>query len=117
MNPLALCAALLLLLTPGMGRLLAKPATGGTGLECVSDGSTRGSHHGDPSGNPHRRPDKGQHDCGYCPLLASLVPATCVQVSVRAASHASPRIPESSGAGLAWRHPSGLGSRGPPTTD
>ena len=116
MSRLALVAMLLLLLVPGTGRLRAAPVAGGdAGMAVCTDGGLAlapSAHpdHGVPA--PHPR---GMHeDCPYCPLLGSLdlavasVPA--VPAAAAPADIALPRVPRRA----AWRHPNGLGSRGPP---
>lgn len=118
MSRLALIAMLLLLLVPGTGRVLAAPATGaesgmamctGGGLELVPASRT---DHGDPAPS---HPRGGMHeDCSYCPLLGSLTLATATAPAVPAAAGpvriAVPQVPHRA----VWRHPNGLGSRGPP---
>lgn len=53
-------------------------------------------------------------DCDYCPLLQSLLGARAVAPATTPAIELPrPRF-DSASAVLPWRHPSGLGSRGPP---
>src|SRR5690554_2080812 len=117
MSRLALVAALLVMLVPTTGRLLA--GAEGTAVATAT-------HHGmviqapEPAASdtapamPDTPAPGHREDCAYCPLLASLLsqagPATLPPHANRLAARfadadASPR--------RAW-HPTGLGSRGPP---
>lgn len=125
MPGLACLAALLLALVPTLGRLAgAQPRAGGwensgghwtaictaAGLEYVrlpAAGEGAGGDAGTPSGHAGA-------DCDYCPLLASLLFfALCLALFPPCRRQVSSGRP---GAGpcRGWRHPCGLGSRGPP---
>ena len=127
MGGLGVVAALLLALVPGIGRMAqaagvpalhaehAHHVPGGVPGDAAHAGSNpRSTKAGDPPAPSDRRPAIGDPDCDYCPLLASMamapdevVVAAYPPVAARlAATFASPRI--------RWRHPWGLGSRGPP---
>lgn len=121
MSRLALVAALLVMLVPATGRLLA-------GVE--GPAVATGTHHGvviqasEPTasdtaapampGTPDAPVSGHLEDCAYCPLLASLLgqPGSTTPVT-----HADRRAPRFASADAtvrrAW-HPTGLGSRGPP---
>lgn len=66
-----------------------------------------------PMQSPH-----GEHtpDCDYCPLLASLVALAFIALGVWSPGTRTFRLLRVGSAHLAFRHPSGLGSRGPPVT-
>lgn len=110
---LALAAALLLVLAPSSTRLLA-----------ATQLLHAGADHDGPGAMPATVLEQGRDaplprathpDCAYCPLLGSLD-----QVALRTPA-LSPAAPAAAFAAVAtiaprvWRHPSGLGSRGPPT--
>ncbi len=121
MGRIGLAAALLLLAVPTAGRFIhagmamghAPAAAHGDGHHVhhapVDAGITRAGDRQAP------RPAPGDSECDYCPLLASLIGpppafhALVVPPPVPAALAfaQAPRLP--------WLHPSGLGSRGPPT--
>lgn len=113
---LALAAALLLLLAPVATRLLSTtsfPARAIHGHGSMQAGST-GHDHDTPA--PAHPDHAMQADCTYCLLLGNLdltalrtpAPASTTAASVFVAAATLPS--------RAWRHPIGLGSRGPPTT-
>lgn len=119
MSRLALVAALLVMLVPATGRLLA--GAEGTAAATVA-------HHGvviqaseptapDTAPAMPDTPVPGHlEDCAYCPLLASLIsqpgPATPPPHADRCAARFANADASLRGA---W-HPTGLGSRGPPRT-
>jgi hypothetical protein len=112
---LALAAALLLVLAPVGTRLLAATSPH-AGMD-HGPGTTSAAplDHGRDTLLP-AHPDRTTHpDCAYCPLLGSLdqlAPQTppLSPVSSAASPTAAATIPPRN-----WRHPNGLGSRGPPT--
>ena len=73
----------------------------------------------DPAHAPARDPGApaghaGQGDCDYCPLLQSLqVPQPVLAIVPPTLDPTGPPIAARTSV-LAFRHPSGLGSRGPP---
>ena len=119
---LALAATLLMVLVPPLGRLAGSgPATGAA--HAVHDAAGHGSHGGHAAHGRHGAPappggpepaGTARHDCGYCPLLASMVPPGMPRPTLRHGHH---HVHPALGAAeplLPWRHPWGLGSRGPP---
>lgn len=127
MGGVALAAMLLLAAVPTLGRLagtdaagaLAHAAAGHASAPAHAAGHDTGAHHarsGDRA--PARRPVPFPHhggDCDYCPLLAAL--ATPAPVALPPASGPVFRFAIAPPADPAtrWRHPAGLGSRGPPS--
>lgn len=128
MGRIGLAAVLLLLVVPTTGRVVhaqmpMEPAAGDAGheghegghAEHVAHQAQHGhhAHHGGQDGDGGRAAI-GDPDCEYCPLLASLVASAAI---VFDASHHAPHIAAAAvplSPRLRWRHPSGLGSRGPP---
>ncbi|MEN1939696.1 DUF2946 family protein [Luteimonas sp. MJ174] len=114
MGRIGLAAALLLLLVPTTTRLVDAAGGAGSaqGLAAHGGHAPHGLHDG--TGRGDTRPAIGDPDCDYCPLLAALAaPAPMVvkivalpAAAVPALAPATPRV--------AWLHPNGLGSRGPP---
>ncbi len=113
---LALAAALLLLLAPVTTRLLSTtshPARAMHGTGTMQAGSFG---HGHDTPAPAHPDHAMQPDCDYCLLLGMLdlsasrtsSPAFALPANAFAAAATIPS--------RAWRHPNGLGSRGPPTT-
>ena len=123
---LALVALLLLVTVPTAGRLVHAAAAGTHAAHAVQQAAHEGhaahANHmaqqaatpagGRTAGTP--RPAPGDADCDYCPLLASLLVAAQVSFTPADAPRtpATPTLPAAPR--LAWLHPSGLGSRGPP---
>lgn len=117
---LALVALLLLVALPTAGRLVHAAAAGGHAAHSVQH-AAHGNHATHQAATPaggrapgQLRPAPGDADCDYCPLLASLLVAARVHF-LRADAPRTPALPTLPAAPrLAWLHPSGLGSRGPP---
>lgn len=127
MRSLALGAILLLSLLPGLGRLAGTQADGGAwaqictvaGLEQVwlapgdanpLEPPAAGGGQGDLPG------DEPGMDCAFCPLLAAIVvllPWWLPALSPHARHRLPTGRPEPQ---WKFRHPSGLGSRGPPSS-
>lgn len=117
MGRIGLAAALLLLAVPTAARFIH--AGMAAGHQSTVHGDAHAAHHvhapaGIPQDRQAPRPAPGDSECDYCPLLAALIgpPATFH------APAAPPPVPAALVAGdaprLAWLHPTGLGSRGPP---
>lgn len=116
---LGLAATMLLVLVPSLGRLAGHgPAS--TPAPGAPTGHAMHAGHGEahaPAGTtiPAPTDDHARHaDCDYCPLLASLLATALRPVPLL-------RYRDSNAPGVAdiaprvrWRHPTGLGSRGPP---
>lgn len=114
---LALLAALMLVAVPTAGRLVH---ASGAGHDAAAHLARQDGHQVHVASTADGRAPlaplaaPGDADCDYCPLLSSLIAATCFATMPAAllppaatpASPAAPRLP--------WLHPSGLGSRGPP---
>ena len=116
---LALAATMLMVLLPSMGRLAgAGPATNPHTVHVGSHGGHAGHAAAGQAGAPAPATPhpggSGQYDCGYCPLLASLVPPAAVAPSFGTPLHDRLFALSSHAPRVAWRHPWGLGSRGPP---
>lgn len=116
MSRLALAAALLLLLAPLGTRLLAAtslPARATHGPGAIQ-ASFLGHDHDTPS---PAHPDQAmQPDCTYCLLLGTLDLATLRTLATTPALIAIADAADATIPSQAWRHPNGLGSRGPPAT-
>ncbi|MDH5822250.1 DUF2946 family protein [Luteimonas sp. RD2P54] len=117
MSRLALGAALALSLLPAAGRLLGAEGERAAGSASAGGSELHRDHHATDGGGRGQPPaNSGGGDCGYCPLLASLVPspqrpplfALRTRAAAPGAVRADPR--------LTRRHPAGLGSRGPPNS-
>ena len=118
---LALAATFALALVPTVGRVAQACQTAETGdawgAMCTVAGLVQVAV--DPAHDPVRHPGApadhaGQGDCAYCPLLQSLqVPQAVLAVVPPSFGPAGPPISARSIA-LPFRHPAGLGSRGPP---
>lgn len=127
---LASLAVLLLVLVPGLGRLAGSRAPAGgwehagahwtaictvAGLRYVQlPGTADGAGPAGDADAPGASPGHDGADCDYCPLLASLLLlALCLALCppFRRPPSAGPRHADSR---REWRHPCGLGSRGPP---
>ncbi len=112
MHRLALAATFALLLVPVAGRIAqahqAAEAHHGHAMSAMAGAM----HHGAPA-----RPDAPHHgdgDCDYCPLLQSMVAAKApMLVGAAAAAPVAPARVDVA-APPCFRHPNGLGSRGPP---
>jgi len=117
---LALAAITLMVVVPSAGRLAGTGPMPGP-AHAMHAGGGHGGHqgahgsHGAPAAPTSPQPAGALHyDCGYCPLLAAMVPPAPVHLALPeghgdarlAVGAAAPRLP--------WRHPWGLGSRGPP---
>ena len=133
MHRLALVATLALALVPTIGRVAKAGAEVDHGAmhhavaaAPVVDPHTahRGlhAHHAmaeapppAPAPKPAPMPHHGDGDCEYCPLLQGLVtpaPVAVVAIDDAPPAHVLQRITP---ARIAFRHPNGLGSRGPPS--
>ncbi len=113
---LALAAALLLLLAPVTTRLLS---TASFPARAVHDpGATQAGSSGHDHDTPApAHPDHAmQPDCDYCLLLGSLDLSALRTPSLASALSANAFTAAATIPSRAWRHPNGLGSRGPPTT-
>ena len=130
MHRLALVAVLALALVPTVGRV-AKAGAGvdhgamqhaTTAAQVVVDPHAahrghHGAHHAmaeAPPAAPAPMPHHGDGDCEYCPLLQGLVtpaPAAVAPLDAAPPAHVAQR---NTPARIAFRHPNGLGSRGPP---
>lgn len=119
MGRVGLAAMLLLVLVPTTARVVHATAAGNVPAQAQGHahaghaGAAAHVHHGGRE-RGDTRAAIGDPDCDYCPLLASLVAATgfafdVAHVPVGTAATAVPPAPR-----LPWRHPAGLGSRGPP---
>lgn len=128
MGRIGLAAMLLLLVVPTTGRVVhaqmpMEPAAGDAGHE--GGHSEHVAHHAQHGHHAHHvhhggqdrdegRAAIGDPDCEYCPLLASLVASAAIAFD---ASRHAPHIAAAAvlrSPRLRWRHPFGLGSRGPP---
>ena len=115
MSRLGLAASLLLVLVPTLGRVAQATTAHMAQQQAVH------AHHGDADrthwqsgGADSPRPALGDPDCDYCPLLSSLTPSmdiafNAMPLPAMGRPAAAPRALD-----LRWRHPWGLGSRGPP---
>jgi len=133
MHGIALAAALALVTVPTLGRVAQACRTvapgeawsamcTAAGLAYVPATAPSGHHHHMASAGsmapvapaPHQHPHDGGGDCDYCPLLQSMVGSSALALLPTA--HLSPMAPQVvlRTAAPAFRHPSGLGSRGPP---
>ena len=120
MGRIGLAAALLLLAVPTTGRFV-HAGMAGAQASVMAKGAGHHAHHASDAhegarsgGRQAPRPAPGDSDCDYCPLLASLIgPYAALHVAAD-----PPPVPAALVAGdaprLAWLHPTGLGSRGPP---
>lgn len=114
MSRLGLAASLLLVLVPTLGRV-AQAAAPHAAQQHAAHAQHRSADHAHrQAGDDIPRAALGDPDCDYCPLLSSMAPSMGIALAVmpvpaigRMAT--APRAPE-----LRWRHPWGLGSRGPP---
>ncbi len=132
---LALLAALLLALVPTLGRLTqasatphaASPAQEALAALCTMEGmkqvalpvlAAASAHahmpHDAPAPMPHHPQGDAGQDCDYCPLLASLVALAAIALGLWPRPDSSISITARPAIRVAHRHPSGLGSRGPP---
>lgn len=117
---LSLTATLALALVPTLGRIAqateATPSQAWTAM-CTVAGLVQVAV--DPAHDPARHPGHpadhaGQGDCAYCPLLQSLqVPQVALAVVPASLGPVGPPV-QSRSVALPFRHPAGLGSRGPP---
>lgn len=121
---LALAAITLMVLVPSLGRLAGTgPATGAAHAMHASGGhdAHKGGHrthhsHGTPTAPAAPQPVGIAHyDCGYCPLLASMVPSALAHIAWSTGHRNARMVVGAAEPRLPWRHPWGLGSRGPPT--
>lgn len=132
---LALLAAMLLALLPTLGRLAqASTAPQPTSITqqaltalCTMEGmkqvalpvlAAAATHahlqHDAPPPMPHHPQGDAGQDCDYCPLLASLVALAAIALGLWPRPDSSISITARPAIRVAHRHPSGLGSRGPP---
>lgn len=133
---LALLAALLLALLPTFGRLAqasTAPHTASIAQQaltalCTMEGmkqvalpvlaavATHAHLQQDaPAPMPHHPQGDAGQDCDYCPLLASLVALAAIALGLWPWTAHPGGAPALASARIAHRHPSGLGSRGPPS--
>ena len=130
MHRLALVATLALALVPTIGRVAKAGAEAGHGAmhhamastQAVDPHAAHHAHHAmaeapaaAPVPTPAPMPHHGDGDCEYCPLLQGLVapaPVAVVAPDGVPPAHVLQRITP---ARIAFRHPNGLGSRGPPS--
>ena len=113
---LALIAALLLLLAPVTTRLLSTasfPTRAVHGPGAMQAGSF-GHDHDTPA--PVHPDHAMQADCTYCLLLGNLDLTALRTPAPASTTAASAFVAAATLPSRAWRHPIGLGSRGPPTT-
>lgn len=117
---LALAAALLLALVPTAGRLVGDAADG-HGKPGHVDGKGHRGHAGHSHGShgsrgdvPAPAPLQTHGDCDYCPLLAAMAAWHVPYILLAASSRLPMPVTTGEAANLPWRHPCGLGSRGPP---
>ncbi|WP_407059634.1 DUF2946 family protein [Novilysobacter defluvii] len=113
---LALAAVALLVVMPSAGRLAGTGPMASAG-HAMHAGGGHGTHGGPgaPTAPAPLQPAATTHyDCAYCPLLASMLPsAPACGVLPTGPCHARVRV-HAAEPRLPWRHPWGLGSRGPP---
>lgn len=113
MHRLALAATFALLLMPVAGRFVqvhqAAQAHHGHHMSAMA----AAMHHGAPEAPS--APHHGGGDCDYCPLLQSMVAAKApALLPVAQVAPIAPALVDAA-APPQFRHPNGLGSRGPPT--
>ena len=130
MHRLALAATLALALVPTVGRVAKAGADvdhGGmhhaTAAAPVAD--PHAAHHAHhamadappvaPAPTPAPMPHHGDGDCEYCPLLQGLVTPAPVAVAALDAAPPAHVVQRNTPARIVFRHPNGLGSRGPPS--
>ncbi|WP_158601760.1 DUF2946 family protein [Solilutibacter pythonis] len=122
LTALALLAMLLLAGLPTLGRLYQSAQSGSPPVValCTVEGLKQLAQPfwtaaGD-TGQPHGAPagERLAHDCEYCPLLAGLTVLVLLILGLRALAPASPLPLWRHARPALRRHPSGLGSRGPP---
>ncbi|HKN77711.1 MAG TPA: DUF2946 family protein [Lysobacter sp.] len=121
MQRLALAATLALLLVPTLGRLAqageGTAAHDAWGAMCTAAGLQLADHaHDTPHEPTAPRPAVPHHadDCAYCPLAQALVaPSTAVYAGAAPLPDVAP-APTPTARPASFRHPNGLGSRGPP---
>lgn len=133
--PLALLAALLLALVPTLGRL-AQAASAARAIPvtqpaivalCTIQGmkqvalpvlAAAATHahlrHDAPAPMPHHPQGDAGQDCDYCPLLASLTALAAIALGLWPRPASALSMAPRAAIRVARRHPSGLGSRGPP---
>ncbi len=126
MHVLALAAVLLLALLPTFGRLAEftrhqASMSPVTVMLCTLEGMKPVTMplatlaQGDESpATPHHPGAGNGEDCHYCPLLASLVALAFVALGLWPSPAPRGNAIGCAGPRIAQRHPSGLGSRGPP---
>lgn len=133
MHRLALVATLALALVPTIGRVAKAGAEVDHGAMHHATAAAQvvdphAAHHGlhaghamaevpsvVPAPTPAPIPHHGDGDCEYCPLLQGLVaPAPVAVVAIDDAPLATVAQPTTP-ARIVFRHPNGLGSRGPPS--
>jgi len=121
MQRLALAATFALLLVPTLGRLAQAGEGTATrdawGAMCTAAGLQLADYAHDTSHEPTApRPAVPHHagDCAYCPLAQALVaPSTAVFAGAAPLPDMAPP-PAPTARPAFFRHPNGLGSRGPP---
>ena len=132
---LALLAALLLALLPTLGRLAqasTAPHTASIAQQaltalCTMEGmkqvalpvlAAASTHahlqHDAPAPMPHHPQGDAGQECDYCPLLASLVALAAIALGLWPRPASALSMAPRAAIRVAHRHPSGLGSRGPP---
>ena len=133
MHRLALVATLALALVPTIGRVAKAgvevdhgamhPAVAAAPV--VAPHAAHREHHAHhamadappvaPAPTPAPMPHHGDGDCEYCPLLQGLVTPAPVAVVARDAAPPADVARRATPARIDFRHPNGLGSRGPPS--
>ena len=122
MSLLALAAALLLLLVPTVGRLLAASEAQRDGLwaqMCTAAGLSwvelgpAPALQPEPHASHHEGGMSAGEDCAYCPLLATMLVFAVALWPALLHTPAPRRRPRRTRLPRLW-HPCGLGSRGPP---
>ncbi len=121
---LALMAMMLLSLLPTIGRLAQSQApvhAAHAGIAEVALCTVQGLKQVALSlasatslSQPDAPPPRPAHDCDYCPLLAGLVALAVVALLFWPQALPAPATHFRDARRIATRHPSGLGSRGPP---
>ncbi|MGY0505874.1 DUF2946 family protein [Luteimonas sp. e5] len=123
MHAPALLAALLLALVPSIGRLHQAFATADAAMPtmamCTMDGMREVALPAWAVADPAAEADtpdvpRSAHDCDYCPLLAGLLGVQPLDPAAWLPSAFTGLLPLRDAPRVGMRHPSGLGSRGPP---
>ena len=117
----ALVAAMLLSLLPTIGRIAQAQAPVHAGIAEVALCTVQGLKQvalplatSASLQQPDAPAPRPAHDCDYCPLLAGLVALAVVTLLLWPQALPAPATHFRDARRIATRHPSGLGSRGPP---